>query len=61
MHSSKIKRLVILSSSLVDLELGLLTGIASRTLFRHAASDQKKMEKLIAGSDLEWTIFRPPP
>ena len=59
MRAGKVKRLVILSSSLVDLEVGLLTGIASRTLFRHTANDQKQMEKVIARSDLEWTIFRP--
>ena len=59
MHAGKVKRLVILSSSLVDLEAGFFTGIASRTLFRHTANDQNKMEKLVTGSDLEWTIFRP--
>jgi putative NADH-flavin reductase len=59
MRSGMVKRLVILSSSLVDLEVGLFTGIASRTVFRHTTNDQEQMEKLVTGSDLEWTIFRP--
>jgi putative NADH-flavin reductase len=60
MRTAGVKRLVILSSALLDAHIGLVNRIVSRTLLRHFSSDQRAMEKLVAASDLDWTVLRPP-
>ena len=54
-----LRRLIVLSSSLVDSQSGWLSHLVARTLLRHTANDQRAMEKLITQSDLDWTILRP--
>jgi putative NADH-flavin reductase len=60
MKKTEVRRLVILSSALLDSHIGLINRIVSRTILRHFSSDQRAMEKLVTGSDLEWTVLRPP-
>jgi putative NADH-flavin reductase len=60
MRKAGIRRLVILSSALLDAHIGVVNRIVSRTLLRHFSSDQRAMEKLVTASDLDWTVLRPP-
>ena len=60
MRKSGVKRLVILSSALLDSHIGLINRIVSRTILRHFSSDQRAMEALVTASDLDWTVLRPP-
>jgi len=60
MRKTGVKRLVILSSALLDTHIGLVNRIVGRTLLRHFSRDQRAMEKLVTASDLDWTILRPP-
>ena len=60
MRKTGVKRLVILSSALLDTHIGLVNRIVGRTLLRHFSSDQRAMEKLVTSSDLDWTVLRPP-
>jgi putative NADH-flavin reductase len=60
MRTVGVKRLVILSSALLDTHIGLLNRIVARTLLRHFSSDQSAMEQLVTTSDLDWTVLRPP-
>ncbi len=60
MRNTGVKRLVILSSALLDSHIGLINRIVSRTILRHFSRDQRAMEKLVTASDLDWTILRPP-
>jgi putative NADH-flavin reductase len=59
MHRARVRRLVIISSSLVDPRSGWLSVLAARTLLRHTASDQRAMERLVTQSELDWTVLRP--
>jgi uncharacterized protein YbjT (DUF2867 family) len=38
----------------------VLFGIARATLLRHPMADQRAQERLLAASDLDYTIVRPP-
>jgi len=60
MRKTGVKRLVILSSALLDSHIGLVNRIVSHTILRHFSRDQRAMEKLVTASDLDWTILRPP-
>jgi putative NADH-flavin reductase len=60
MSQTGVRRLVILSSALLDSHIGLINRIVSRTLLRHFSSDQRAMERLVTQSDLDWTVLRPP-
>src|SRR5258705_6169270 len=60
MSQAGVRRLVILSSALLDSHIGLVNRIVSRTILRHFSSDQRAMEKIVTESDLDWTVLRPP-
>ena len=60
MRKAGVRRLVILSSALLDKNIGLIDKIVGRTILRHFSSDQRAMEKLVTQSDLDWTVLRPP-
>jgi putative NADH-flavin reductase len=60
MSTARVKRLVILSSALLDAHIGLVMSIVARTILRHFSNDQRAMEKLVTASDLDWTVLRPP-
>jgi putative NADH-flavin reductase len=55
----RVRRLIVISSSLVDSQGGWLSRLMGRTLLRHTANDQRTMENLITRSELDWTILRP--
>ena len=60
MRRAGVKRLVIVSSALLDSHIGLVMSIVARTILRHFSRDQRAMEKLVMASDLDWTVLRPP-
>lgn len=60
MRATGVRRLVILSSALLDQNIGLMPRFAARTFLRHHSSDQRAMENLVTSSDLDWTVLRPP-
>jgi putative NADH-flavin reductase len=53
-----LRRLVILSSSLLDSNIGRLPRFLGNTLLRHHVHDQVAMEKQVTESDLDWTVLR---
>jgi putative NADH-flavin reductase len=59
MQRARVRRLIVMSSSLVDSNGGWFSSLLSRTLLRHTAGDQRAMEQLITQSPLEWTVLRP--
>ena len=60
MRKAGVRRLVILSSALLDSNIGLMASFAARTFLRHHSSDQRAMERLVTASDLDWTVLRSP-
>jgi putative NADH-flavin reductase len=60
MRKAGVRRLVILSSALLDKNIGLMDKIVGRTILRHFSSDQRAMEKQVTSSKLDWTVLRPP-
>ncbi|MEP6690526.1 MAG: NAD(P)H-binding protein [Gemmatimonadaceae bacterium] len=60
MRRADVKRLIIVSSSLLDHDIGLLSRVVARTVLRHHSRDQRAMEALVTASEAEWTILRPP-
>jgi hypothetical protein len=58
MQRARVRRLIVISSSLVDAHSGWLSSFLARTLLRHTASDQRAMEQLITESPLDWTVLR---
>jgi putative NADH-flavin reductase len=60
MHRTGVSRLVIVSSSLLDSNIGWLPRFIGRTFLRHHAQDQRAMEKQVTESDLDWTVLRAP-
>jgi len=59
MQKTGVRRLVILSSALLDKNIGVVDRIVGRTILRHFSSDQRAMEKVVSASKLDWTILRP--
>jgi putative NADH-flavin reductase len=59
MQRTRVRRLIVMSSSLVDTSSGWFSSLLSRTLLRHTAGDQRAMEQLITESPLDWTVLRP--
>ena len=58
MLRARVRRLVVISSSLVDPRTGWLSRMAARTVLRHTARDQRAMETLVTQSALDWTVLR---
>lgn len=59
MRRTGVRRLIMISSSLVDAGAGWFSVFLARTLVRHIATDQRGMEELVAQSGLDWTLVRP--
>ena len=59
MQRARIRRLIVISSSLVDPQGGWFSRLLARTLLRHTANDQRAMETLVTQSELDWTVLRP--
>src|SRR5215469_4991994 len=60
MQSVSMKRLVIVSAALLFRDAGVLAAILRNTLLRDVARDCAAAERIVIGTDLEWTIARPP-
>jgi putative NADH-flavin reductase len=60
MRCTGVRRLVIVSSSLLDSNIGWMGRFIGRTMLRHHVHDQRAMEKQVKESDLDWTVLRAP-
>lgn len=60
MRRADVKRLLILSSALLDRRIGVFPAIAASTVLRHHRRDQLAMESLVTKSSVEWIVLRPP-
>jgi putative NADH-flavin reductase len=60
MRCTRVRRLVIVSSSLLDSNIGWMGRFIGRTMLRHHVHDQHAMEKQVTESDLDWTVLRAP-
>ena len=58
MRTTGLRRLLIVSSTLFDSNVGWFTRLMGRTLLRHVVADQQAMEELVTRSDLDWTVMR---
>jgi putative NADH-flavin reductase len=58
MRWTGLRRLVIVSSLLLDLNIGWFPQFLGRTFLRHHAQDQRAMEKEVTTSGLDWTVLR---
>jgi putative NADH-flavin reductase len=53
-----LRRLLIVSSTLLDADAGWFTRVMGRTLLRHVVADQRAMEELVTRSVMDWTVIR---
>ncbi|MGB7265496.1 MAG: SDR family oxidoreductase [Terracidiphilus sp.] len=60
MTATKVRRLLIVGVAVLFDDAGILAGILRRTLLRNVAEDSAEMERIVKGSQLDWTIVRPP-
>jgi putative NADH-flavin reductase len=66
MSKARTRRLLVLSGSIVadggdGFILGyLLKPLARRTFLRHVCADMQQAEAEVAGTELDWTVVRPP-
>ena len=58
MRAAGLRRLLIVSSTLQDSNIGLLPRLFARTLLRNVIKDQRAMEELVTKSELDWTVLR---
>ncbi len=58
MRCAGVRRLVIVSSSLLDSNIGWVPRFVGSTFLRHHAQDQRAMEKQVTASGLDWTVLR---
>ena len=58
MRFTDLRRLVILSSSLLDSNIGRLPRLLRSTILRHHVHDQCEMENQVTESNLDWTVVR---
>jgi putative NADH-flavin reductase len=58
MRASGLRRLLIVSSTLQDPNIGWFQRFFRSTLLRHVVKDQRAMEELVTHSDLDWTVLR---
>jgi putative NADH-flavin reductase len=60
MRCTGVRRLLIVSSALLDSNIGWLPRFLGRTFLRHHVHDQRAMEKQVTESGLDWTVLRAP-
>jgi len=60
MQAAGVRRLLVVSAAVLFQNAGILVAVMRRTLLRHVAQDATEMERVIAASNLDWTIVRPP-
>jgi putative NADH-flavin reductase len=60
MQSAGMRRLLIVSAAILFEDMGVLAALLRRTLLRNVVVGSGEMEQIVAASNLEWTIVRPP-
>jgi putative NADH-flavin reductase len=60
MKATGVHRLIIVGVAMLFEDSGLAGLVLRNTLLRNVANDSAAMEKVITGSDLDWSIVRPP-
>ena len=60
MQSSGIRRLLIVSAAILFENMGALAALLRRTLLKNVVIGSGEMERIVAASDLDWTLVRPP-
>jgi putative NADH-flavin reductase len=60
MRATGIHRLMIVGVAMLFEDSGLAGLVLRNTFLRNVAKDSREMEKVITGSQLDWTIVRPP-
>jgi putative NADH-flavin reductase len=60
MHAAGVPRLLVVSLAVLFENQGVGYWILRNTLLRNIAEDAGEMERIVAASDLEWTVVRPP-
>jgi putative NADH-flavin reductase len=60
MGAARLRRLLVVSSGLLFPDAGLVAALLRRFLFFNVVRDSRAMETVVAASDLDWTIVRPP-
>jgi|GEM_PF-130947 len=60
MHIAGVSRLLIVSAAVLFPDSGFLTAFARKTFLRNVTEDCEAMERIVAASNLDWTIVRPP-
>jgi putative NADH-flavin reductase len=60
MRRTSVRRLIVISASLLDPNLGFLERLLRATLLRHLVADLRAMEAVVEATDFDWTILRPP-
>jgi len=60
MQAAGVHRLLVISAAVLFEDAGAFVDLMRRTLLKNVAEDNGAMERVIAASDLAWTIARPP-
>jgi putative NADH-flavin reductase len=60
MHKAGVRRLLVVGVAVLFEDIGFVAAILRGTLLRNVAKDSAEMERIVRGSDLDWTIVRPP-
>jgi putative NADH-flavin reductase len=60
MKSAGVRRLLIVGVAALFDDVGFLGRVLRNTLLRNIADDSAEMERIVKGSQLDWTIVRPP-
>ena len=60
METAGVRRLLIVGVAVLFNDAGFLAHLLCATLLRNVADDSAEMERIVKGSQLDWTIARPP-
>ncbi len=60
MKSAGVRRLLIVGVAVLFPDAGTLARVFRATFLRNVADDSAEMERIVMGSQLDWTIVRPP-
>jgi len=60
MRASGVRRLLLVGVAVLFEDGGMMADLLRKTLLRNVADDSAAMERIVKGSELDWTIVRPP-
>jgi putative NADH-flavin reductase len=60
MPAAGVRRLLVVGVAVLFEHMGALAWVLRRTFLRNVAADSAEMERMVTGSNLDWTIARPP-